>query len=381
MATRIINATLPATDNGWLHNASLTIGGSKITALDFSPTPVIEQGAVDLNGARLLPGFIDTQVNGGGGVLFNDEPSLAGLRTISEAHRAFGTTGLLPTLISDDLAVMERAIAAVDKAFASGLPGILGIHLEGPFLNSERKGVHNPDKFRLIDNNALNLLCSLQHGVTLVTLAPETTTPDIIKKLRTHGVIVAAGHTAATYGQTRLALDNGVTSFTHLFNAMTPMSSREPGVVGAALEDTGSWCGIIVDGFHVHPATLRNALNAKAKGKMILVTDAMPSVGAEHKTFQLNGETITAEGGRCATATGTLAGSDLDMFSAVSNTVDKLRCSWPEAGRMASQYPAEMLGLEKTYGAISCGKSADFVVLNERDQLQEVWQQGVRYTQ
>ncbi|WP_018415393.1 N-acetylglucosamine-6-phosphate deacetylase [Teredinibacter turnerae] len=381
MATRIINATLPATDNGWLHNASLTIGGGKITALDFSRAPVIEQGAVDLNGARLLPGFIDTQVNGGGGVLFNDEPSLAGLRTISEAHRAFGTTGLLPTLISDDLAVMERAIAAVDKAFASGLPGILGIHLEGPFLNSERKGVHNPDKFRLIDNNALNLLCSLKHGVTLVTLAPETTTPDIIKKLRMHGVIVAAGHTAATYGQTRLALDNGVTSFTHLFNAMTPMSSREPGVVGAALEDTGSWCGIIVDGFHVHPATLRNALNAKAKGKMILVTDAMPSVGAEHKTFQLNGETITAEGGRCATATGTLAGSDLDMFSAVNNTVDKLRCSWPEAGRMASQYPAEMLGLENTYGAISCGKSADFVVLNERDQLQEVWQQGVRYTQ
>src|SRR5690606_3259951 len=239
--------------------------------------------------------------NGGGGVLFNDAPDIETLRTIGKAHCRFGTTGFLPTLISDEFSVMHQGLQAVSEALAQGLPGILGIHLEGPFLNTARKGVHDASKFRRLDQEALALLTSLDRGKTLVTLAPELTTPDMIRALTAAGVIVAAGHTAADYETIRQALNAGLSSFTHLFNAMTPMTGREPGVVGAALEDANSWCGLIMDGYHVHPATLKVAIAAKARGKMILVTDAMPTVGADVKEFVLKGETIRAVNGRCAT--------------------------------------------------------------------------------
>src|SRR5262245_38621073 len=208
----------------------------------------------------LLPGFIDTQVNGGGGVLFNSQPTLDTIRRIGRAHRQFGTTGFLPTLISDDLEVLERAVSAVQAALDAGVPGVLGIHIEGPFINVERKGVHDPAKFRRIDDEAIRLLTSLRGGRTLVTLAPETTTPQVIERLAAAGVIVCAGHTNASHAVIRTALDHGLRGFTHLFNAMSQLTAREPGVVGAALEDERSWCGIIVDGRHVDPVVLRIAL-------------------------------------------------------------------------------------------------------------------------
>src|SRR3979490_2048193 len=201
----------------------------------------------DLGGNMLLPGFIDSQVNGGGGVLFNDAPSVEVIREIGRAHRKFGTTGFLPTLISADLDIVARAIAAVRSAIEAGVPGVLGIHIEGPFLNVARKGVHDPAKLRELDPSALELLTSLRGGRTLVTLAPEMTTPQMIEKLVAAGVVVSAGHTNATYAEIGTALRHGLTGLPPLFNAMSPLTGREPGTVGAALDDPARWCRLLRD--------------------------------------------------------------------------------------------------------------------------------------
>ena len=376
MRTALLKGSI-FTGDEWINDQALLIEDERILgfyAPDQLPGDVHQQ--VDLQGQRLVPGLIDTQVNGGGGVMFNDAPSVDTLRTIMQAHRRFGTTGLLPTLISDDLSVMAQAIAAVRNATAQGVPGILGVHLEGPFLNPARKGVHDAEKFRRIDDEAIALLTSLDAGKTLVTLAPEMTNSERIQQLRDAGVIVAAGHSAADYAQTRSAIDAGVSAFTHLFNAMTPLTSREPGMVGAALEDANSWCGLIVDGYHVHAASLRVALAAKVPNKMVLVTDAMATVGSEAQGFYLNGEWIQAVDGRCATADGTLAGSALDMLSAVRNTRDWLNVSLDEALRMASRYPAEMLGLENELGSLKPGYRASMILVDEELRLINSWIDG-----
>ena len=376
MRLALING-LVFTGEHWLNDHAVIIEDGVIGAVCTSANlPEKIDQKIDLQGYRLLPGLIDTQVNGGGGVLFNDAPTSATLRTMGEAHRRYGTTGFLPTLISDDLAVVEQAIAAVRQAIVEKVPGVLGIHLEGPFLNPARKGVHNAEKFRLLDDAAFALLTSLDLGKTLITIAPELTTPQMIRRLCDAGVIVAAGHSAADYAQTRSALASGLKSFTHLFNAMTPFTSRAPGMVGAALEDPDSWCGIIVDGFHVHPAALKVAVAAKAHGKMVLVSDAMPSVGAQTKSFMLNGELIHTENGRCATADGTLAGSDLDMLSAVRNSVNLLGLSVADAVSMASANPAAMIGTESQLGAIRPGCNASMILVDDNLNLLKSWIDG-----
>jgi N-acetylglucosamine-6-phosphate deacetylase len=329
----------------------------------------------DLDG-DLVPGFIDLQVNGGGGVLFNDQPTIEGIEAIARAHRAFGTTGFLPTLISDELQVIDRAMRAVEGAIANGVPGVLGIHIEGPFINSEKRGIHDPHKIRNIDESAVELLASLSNGVTLVTLAPELDPPGVIGELVARGVVLAAGHTAASYEQTREALDEGVTGFTHLFNAMTQLSGRAPGVVGAALE-SDAWCGIIVDGFHVHPASLRIALAAKGPDKLVLVTDAMPTVGSDQTTFSLGGRPIHLDNERLAADDGTLAGSNLDMASAVMNAAEALQVGLPAAIRMASLNPARALGIQQVTGAISPGLRADLALLGADGRVVRTWISGV----
>lgn len=362
----------------WLEHHALLLNGGRIEALLPQDQLPAAAERLDLAGLRLAPGLIDTQVNGGGGALLNDAPSLQTLSTIGDAHRALGTTAFLPTLISDDLSVVAETLAVVRAALAKKLPGVIGVHLEGPFLNPLRKGVHDATKFRQIDEAAFALLTSLNTGKTYVTLAPECTTPAMIRRLCDAGVIVAAGHTAADYDQTRAALDAGLSAFTHLFNAMTPMTGREPGVVGAALEDRHSWCGIIVDNYHVAPASLRVALSAKPQGKLVLVTDAMPSVGAADKSFVLNGETITARDGRCATADDTLAGSDLDMIGAVKNAHQLLGVSLGEALRMASAYPAAMLGLDRQLGYLKPGYQADIIAFDDNFAIRHSWISGKR---
>lgn len=339
----------------------VVVDGERI--VDVGPGAAADR-KIDLEGGYLLPGFIDTQVNGGGGALFNDSPSVEAIATIGAAHRAYGTTGFLPTLISDDLATVAQAIAAVDAAIEAGVPGVLGIHIEGPFLNEERKGVHDASKFRTLDEASLKLLTSAKRGRTLVTLAPETTTPDMIARLAAAGVTVAAGHTNATYELLQPALASGLTGFTHLFNAMSPLTSRAPGVVGAALEHQDSWCGIIADGRHIHPAVLRIAFAAKRRDRFMLVTDAMPSVGMADKRFTIQGRPIRVVDGVCVDENGTLAGSDLDMAGAVANAVRLAGLPLADAARMASANPAAFLGLGGDRGVIAAGARADLVVMN-----------------
>ena len=362
------------TAHGWRDDLAVLIEGERIAALLPHDHAAVRAAPVhELAGALLLPGFIDVQVNGGGGALFNAAPTVATIRTIGAAHRRFGTTGFLPTLISDSVDTMRAALAAVEQAFDEGVPGLLGIHLEGPYLAPARKGVHDPKWFHLPGEEELALLCAPHRGVRLVTLAPERVPHETIARLAAAGVIVNAGHTAADHATIRAALAAGVRGFTHLFNAMTPLGSREPGVVGAALEDAGSWCGIIADGHHVHPASLRVAIAAKPRGKMLLVTDAMPPVGADDPRYVLNGETITVKDGICQTAQGVLAGSALDMASAVRNTVQMLGLPLDEAARMASTYPADFLGLGASHGRIAVGCRADLVALDDDCRVRRSW--------
>ena len=364
------------TDRGFERDVSVVVEDGYIVAVLPGNTATTTASTIDLQGGYLVPGFIDTQVNGGGDVLFNDEPTVEGVRRIAAAHRRFGTTGLMPTLISDDVAVMQRAIEAVRDAIAQNVPGILGIHLEGPYLAEARKGVHDPHRFHTPDGRELDLVASLGVGRTMVTLAPERFAPDTLRALADRGVLVCAGHTAATYEQLRDAFAAGVRGVTHLFNAMTPMGSREPGGVGAALEDPDSWCGIIVDGFHVHDASLRIAIAAKPRGKMMLVTDAMPPVGGEREEFSLYGVPMNYRNGMCTTAEGTLAGSALDMAAAVRNTVERVGLPLDEACRMASTYPAEFLGLGGERGRIAPGYRADLAVLDPGLHVQGTWIAG-----
>jgi N-acetylglucosamine-6-phosphate deacetylase len=343
-----------------------------------SDLPTEVSNRYDLMGGVLVPGFIDLQVNGGGGVLFTAAPTVDSLRRIGVAHRQFGTTGFLPTLITTSLPVMRSAIAAVSQAIAEGVPGILGIHLEGPFLNTERKGIHDAHQFCPLDEEGFQIITALEVGTTLVTLAPELTSPAMIGRLVQAGVIVCAGHSAADYAQTRTALAAGVSGFTHLFNAMTPLLSREPGMVGAALEDSGSWFGIIADGHHVHPAAFRIAVAAKQHGGAVLVTDAMPTVGSPDNTFVIDGATIVARQGRVTNAAGTLAGSDLDMLTAVNNAAEFAGVDWYEAVRMASLYPARVLGLAGELGAIRPGYRANLLALDNQRKIQASWIEGVR---
>jgi len=327
----------------------------------------------DLRGGTLLPGFLDAQVNGGGGVLFNNAPTVDTLRRIGRAHRRFGTTGFLPTLISDDVDVMRAAIAAVHDAIAQGVPGVLGIHLEGPYLAPARKGTHDAGKFRVPDADEIALATSLTNGRTLITLAPERLPSSTIRALVARGAVIAAGHTAGSYEDVRAGLDAGVRGFTHLYNAMSPLQGRDPGAVGAALEDRDSWCGLIVDGVHVHPASLRVALAAKPRGKLFLVTDAMPPVGADSPDYELYGETITARDGVVRNAAGALAGSALDMATAVRNAISMLGVTLDEAARMASTYPAAFLGLGETHGRIAAGYRPDMVVLDRELNVIATW--------
>ncbi|MFZ4166746.1 N-acetylglucosamine-6-phosphate deacetylase [Brevundimonas sp. NPDC058933] len=335
-----------------------------------------EAAGLDLNGDRLVPGYIDTQVNGGGGVLFNDAPTVETIARIGAAHRRFGTTGFLPTLISDDLSVIDRAIDAVEQAMSDGVPGVLGIHIEGPFLNVARKGIHDPAKFRVLNREAVRLLTRMKTGRTLITLAPEMTTPDMIAALVEGGAVVAAGHSDADYPTIRSALDAGVTGFTHLFNAMSPLKSRAPGVVGAALENTSAWCGIIVDGHHVDPVVLKLALRCRPADRFMLVTDAMPSVNAEGDHFYLQGRRISVRDGACLDERGVLAGSDLDMAAAVRNACDMLGLALPDAVMMASSAPAAFLGLDRDRGRIAPGYAADLVRLDQDLNAAETWIDG-----
>lgn len=374
MATALTNGRVVLRDEV-RSDLCVVIDSGRIAAI--SPDPPRDLERVDLGGQLLLPGFIDVQVNGGGGRLFNDDPSVETIAAMAAAHRRFGTTGLLPTLISDDFSIIARAIAAVDEAIDRGVPGVIGIHIEGPFLSNKRRGIHLASMLQPFDDRFLEVLCSARNGRTLVTVAPECISPTQIKRLVDGGVIVAAGHSDADYETVRAAIDAGVTGFTHLFNAMSQLTNRAPGMVGAALEDSSTYAGIIVDGHHLHPATFRAGLQAKGTDRLMLVTDAMPTVGAEHDEFMLQGRAIRRDGDKLLSQDGILAGSTLTMASAVANAIEQGRLDLPGAVRMASTTPARFLGLSGETGAIEVGLRADLIAMDQDFIVTASWIGGV----
>jgi N-acetylglucosamine-6-phosphate deacetylase len=360
-----------------MDNTAVIIEGSRILAVvprDAIPADMPRHALPD--GAWLVPGFIDVQVNGGGDVLFNDEPTPDGIRAIAAAHRRYGTTALLPTLITDKPETMLSALTAVE-ALVDKEPSILGIHLEGPFLSPQRPGVHAVRHIRTPSNDDRALLTTPRRSVTVVTLAPERVPAGFIRALAAAQVRVCLGHSMASYAETRAAMAEGLSGFTHLFNAMPGLGSRDPGPIAAALESESAWFGVIVDGVHVHPATLRLALRGLARP--ILVTDAMPPVGGRRMGFKLYGEDITVQDARCTRQDGTLAGSVLDMASALRNCVRLLDVTLETALRFVSTNPAEFLGLGHWLGRLAPGYRADMVVLDPVGiEVLDTWVAGMR---
>jgi N-acetylglucosamine-6-phosphate deacetylase len=365
------------TDSGLEEGRSLLIADGRILdLLPDSASPLGMQVESLPQGSILAPGFIDVQVNGGGGFLFNETPTAAVARAIAVAHRRFGTTSILPTVITDRPAVMHQGVAAVREAMAQPGSGIAGIHLEGPFISPRRPGVHDPALIRRIDGADLDWLCHAAADLPLLlTLAPEEATDDHLRRLVAAGVVLSAGHTAASAERIAESLALGLRGFTHLYNAMPPLAGREPGPVGAALLDAAAWCGIIADGVHVHPGSLRLALAARPEDRMLLVTDAMTVLGTDANGFMLYGNRILRRHGRLEREDGTLAGADLDMAQAVRNTVAMLGCSPARALRMASTYPAAFMNLADR-GRIAPGLRADLVLLSEQLEVCGSWLEG-----
>lgn len=331
----------------------------------------------DLGGGLLAPGFIDVQVNGGGGALLNDSPTVETVRTIATAHRRFGTVGMLPTVITDAPQVIARAVASVARAMAEGVPGVLGIHIEGPFLDVARKGAHEARFIRAMEEADADAIAGFaMYCPVMLTLAPNRVKPALVRRLAQAGVLVSLGHSDATHAEARQALEAGARSITHLYNAMSQMTGREPGMVGAALEDAECYAGIIADGHHVHEAALKVAFAAKPSSRMMLVTDAMPTAAGGPDSFELQGRTVTRREGRLSLPDGTLAGSDLTMDAAVRHCVQVLGLELGDVLRMASLNPAAFLRCEHELGRIAAGHLASMVLLGEDLQVKQTWISG-----
>lgn len=354
-----------------LEGATVQIEHGVITNL----TPGIQPGATVLEGL-LTPGLIDVQVNGGGGVLFNDAPGVEALRTMTNAHARLGVTGVMATLISDERGKIAAAIDAVTQGISDRLPSLLGLHLEGPWLSEPRRGVHPQRFLRSLDASDRDLLTQKRAFPVMVTLAPEQAAPDDVKALTSAGVIVCIGHTAADHTDVEALVAAGATGFTHLFNAMPPLEGRKPGPLGVALSNSDVWTGLILDGIHVHPVSARVAFAAKTARKLMLVSDAMATVGADGSSMQLFGQPITVTDGALRTPSGTLAGAHLDLAMAVRNAVTMLGATREDALRMATLTPAEFLRVDAQHGRIAPGARADLTLLDENLHAKRVWIAG-----
>tara|TARA_R110001583_G_scaffold43130_2_gene137098 strand:+ start:1049 stop:2182 length:1134 start_codon:yes stop_codon:yes gene_type:complete len=355
----------------------LTITNGVISAIDQNINDV------DVKSAGLVvPGFIDLQVNGGGGVLFNDFPSVDKLKIIMAAHAKFGTTAMMPTLITDKVEVMTQAANAISEAIAQKVPGIVGIHFEGPHLSLAKKGTHCAELIRPISAAEWQILSRKDIGQVIVTLAPETVSTQDITRMVELGIKVCLGHTNADFYTAQKAVDAGATGFTHLFNAMSPLQGREAGVVGCALLNDHTQCGLIVDGHHVDYASCQLAIKTKPAGGVFLVTDAMPPVGTDMKEFPLYDRTVYVENGKLTSTTGELAGSSLDMATAVKNTHLGLHMPLDESLRMASLYPAQYLYANNNVirGELKIGMQADMIILNNDFSVSETWIGGEKFS-
>lgn len=360
-----------------LRNAAVIVRDGRIEAitesLDLDPDLPVEH----LDGGTLAPGFVDIQVNGGGGVLLNDRPDVEGVRTICDTHSRFGTTSLLPTVITDREEVTFAAIDAVRTAMQRHVPGCGGIHVEGPFIALARKGAHDAACVRAMTDGDVAKLCAVDVRPFLITVATESVTPEQIATLTRAGIDVSIGHCDGTYEAVTAAIAAGARCVTHLFNAMSQLGHRTPGVVGAALDSPDVWASIIADGHHVHPAMVGLALRAKqGANRMIAISDAMPTVGSEGQVFQLGGRRATRHDGRLTLDDGTLAGCDISLLDAVHYLVASIGLPLEEALRMATANPSRFLRREADRGFLRAGSPADMVWLRSDLSLGRVWMKG-----
>jgi len=373
MTTLRLHAKRIFDGQNYLDDQVIVITNGKVAGFD-SDTSCVD----DVLDGLVVPGFIDLQVNGGGGVLFNNSPSIKNLRIIIAAHSQFGTTGMLPTLITDKVEVMAQAADAMASAIAEKVPGILGIHFEGPHLSIAKKGTHAQEYIRPISDEEWAILERKDIGQILVTLAPETVSTNDIKRMVSLGIKVCLGHTNADYKTAQAAMDAGADGFTHLFNAMSPIQGREPGVTGCALLNDHASCGIIIDGHHVDYASAKLALKTKPTGKVFLVSDAMSTIGTDQTEFSFFDRTIYLKDGRLTSTTGELAGAALDMAQAIENTHLGLGLPLDESIRMATQYPADYINQTDIRGTLTIEHQADFVVLSDDFKVQSTWIAGQR---
>lgn len=358
-----------------LRDRAVLVGNGRIEDIVASSSVPAGVREVSVGGGFVAPGLVDLQVNGGGDVLLNDEPTVAGVRAIVAAHRRLGTTSVMPTLVSASNPSIEGAIDAVGGALAEEAPGLLGLHVEGPFISPERPGAHDPAQIRAMSSADAERLASLD-APTLVTLAPECVEPALVERLVAGGVVVSAGHSSAGPDDLDAAVGRGVRMVTHLYNAMSGIRAREPGLAGAALADDRVACGLIADGHHVAPAALSMALRCKPSGALFLVSDAMPPVGGRATRFTLDGREIEVRDGRCVAPDGGLAGSAASLAECVAHLVAGAGVEVPEALRMASTVPADVIGLGGEVGRLLPGRAADIVVVGERGELRLVMEAG-----
>jgi N-acetylglucosamine-6-phosphate deacetylase len=364
------------TGQEWLADHAVVVDGASIQAVTALQDLPGQLPVINLDTGMLVPGLIDVQVNGGGGALLNNAPDTNCVEQISAAHLSRGTTSLLPTLLSDTRTVTNAAIEAVSNC---NNPGVLGIHLEGPHFATSRRGAHAADRLRPLENSDIDALCALASRLrTLLTLAPEAATPQQIRQLSEAGVIVSGGHSEATFEQAEAAISAGMRGFTHLFNAMSPLTARQPGMVGAALSNDTAWAGIIADGHHVHPASILTAWRAKTRGKLFLVSDAMATAASTLQRFSLYGAEIQLQGGRLQTAAGVLAGSHITLLDAVAYCHQRVGLELGECLRMASLYPAQFLSCDDQLGRLAARCRADMLHITDEFEVRGTWLAGKR---
>ncbi|SNB68321.1 MULTISPECIES: N-acetylglucosamine-6-phosphate deacetylase [unclassified Agrobacterium] len=362
----------------WHDGKVLVISDGRVGDIVDRVSVPADADIIDAEELLIAPGFIDLQVNGGGGVMFNNKPDVEGIARICSAHAQFGTTALMVTLITDRPDITAKAAEAGIAAHKAGVPGFLGLHFEGPHLSVARKGTHDPALIRKMETADLAILtgCKAKLPFVLTTIAPENVTEEQVAALRKAGIVVSLGHTDAGLGVATAYAEAGASMVTHLFNAMSPLGHREPGLVGAALSNGKLDCGLIADGFHVDPAAIGIALRAKnSPGRIFLVTDAMSTIGTDDDGFELNGRRVYRNGGRLTLEDGTLAGADIDMLSCIRFMHEKLDTPLEEALRMASAYPADAVGASGK-GKLLPGFDADFVMLTPDLQMHSTWISG-----
>ncbi len=361
------------------HHALLIDGNSIIEIVDENNIPKAFN-KIELNQGILAPGFIDLQVNGGGGILFNNRPTKESLNTIINAHQFFGTTSIMPTVISDSIKVLTKCTRAVAQEIKKN-SGLLGIHIEGPFFSLKYRGVHQKKYISKLSSEYLELFSNLKEYPVILTLAPECISLKDLNHLASLGIKIMAGHTDASYDELEQAAKNNLNGFTHLFNAMSQMSAREPGAVGAALDFDNLYASIIVDLHHVHHSLIELAYQKKPIGKLFFISDSMATINHGEPTFELYDEIVSEQNGRITNAEGKLAGSSITQIDAVKNAYQQCNIPLDHALAMASRYPAEFLGVEHYLGSLKPGYRADLVHFNSNFEVNNVWASGEQIKQ